>query len=420
MYKVNQKNSKNQNDKISKNQKFRVLLLLLLPILSPYGVGTSTYNVSMTDLICLMIVVYFMMIKRKLFVNKVLVNVLNTCFILTIISHLFTFSLDLNFLLSVKVFIAFLLYLIAFSSLRNQLNVELFYTIAEVFGVFCALLAIMQFIFASLGIRNFYSGILPFPLSKYSYFGGLFDKNTGAIRVHSFFEEPSYLAIYLLPIIAHCIQFKKYLKATIMILACIVSATALGIVGIFVLAVFFVLFSDLNFNHKILFILIVGLGIICLSVVYNQNIVFKGLMDYYFNRYSSINIELSRSNSSVSQRLVGNMGLFSDYNFLNKIIGVGINQYKFYFNISTDYSNDFVCMLLNFGYCGVILLIIIIGYFLKNIHKKGYVFILILSLVLLVDHIWFNNYFFYLITWIYLFKIQNVDYCFVCGTERRY
>nr|WP_295269206.1 hypothetical protein [uncultured Blautia sp.] len=408
-----------QDNKIDLEQKISTIMLLLLPILSPYGIGTANYNISMTDFICMLVVVYCVIKKRQVFADKILFRVLSICLVLTVLSYLFTSSENLSFALAVKVFIVFMLYLIAFSSLRNQFDINYFLKTVEMIGLICAAFAIMQFVFVTLGYREFYSGILPFPLNKYSYFGGLFDKNTGVIRVHSFFEEPSYLAIYLLPIIAHCIQTKKYIRAAIMAVACIISSTVLGIVGLTIVFLFLLFLSDLDFKQKAVFLCMLIVALIGLQIAYNQNVTVREILDYYLNRYLSVNVELSRSDSSASQRLNGNINLFHNYGILNRIIGVGINQYQLYFNIATDYSNDFVCMLLNYGYFGLLMLAAVIIGALKKIYKSGYVYILILVFVLLVDHIWFNNYFFYLITWIYLFRKKDIDYCFVLGMDIR-
>ena len=131
------------------------------------------------------------------------------------------------------------------------------------------------------------------------------------------------------------------------------------------------------------------------------------MFDYLFNRITTIEDELDRSNSSASLRLFGNLKYFEYYPFVNKLFGTGFNQYAVYFNLDKNYSNDFVTTLLDFGVLGLIALIISLLSLFKKVHKDGRIYLLIFIIALSIDHIWFNTYFFYLLTWCVVFMKKD-------------
>lgn len=387
--------------------KICTVIALILPILSPYGIGTSSANFPLTDFVCICLICFVLIQRRKVISNKFLLFIWGICVFETIISCLFSSSIDLDVILGFKVAIEFMICLFAYSYLIKSINREFFFKVAETIGLICAALAILQYVFASVGYYDFYSGILPLPIEKYSHFGGLLDPNTGAIRVHSFFEEPSYLAIYMLPIFAHFLQQKRFLKATIIAVSCVCSSTMLGAVGIVLVLFITIIISSLDIKDKVkLCVLLIGI-IVVLSVLYYKSVSLQMVVDYYVSRWMNMDQELMRSNSSASQRIIGNRDLYNEYPFLHKVIGTGINQYTLYFNIKSDYSNDLVCTLLNYGIIGIVTVIFWFLKLFRNTVADGAVFIVIFILVFSLDHIWFNMYFFYLLTWILIFQKEK-------------
>ena len=130
--------------------------------------------------------------------------------------------------------------------------------------------------------------------------------------------------------------------------------------------------------------------------LYERSASVRELFDYLFNRFTTIQKETERSDSSVSLRLFGNIEYFEHYPVVNKIFGTGFNQYAVYFNLNKNYSNDFVTTLLDFGVLGITALVVMLFSVFKKLHKDGRIYFLIFVIALGIDHIWFNIYFFYL------------------------
>lgn len=384
---------------------------IIMTILDPYSL-TVNGSILICDMLVLIIAV-LMLLSKRLAIYKPLFILLCIDVLLTIFSFLVTSSANTDLFLAIKVAVVFMLYLIVYSSVWSRINKDYFFSAGEAIGLVCAGLAIAQFIFASMGY-NFYDGKLPLPLSSGSYFGGLFDRNTGDVRVHSFFEEPSYLAFFQIPITTHLVQEKKYMKATICAISCVLSGSLTGILGL-IISVLAMVFMDREIELKYKYRLCLFMAVIVtgFAIFYSINLGFKTLIDYYINRLTTTELAMQRSDSSFSQRIIGNSALFNQYNLLNKWIGVGFNQYSLYFGLFKDYSNDLVSNLLNFGIVGLVSLVGVLLYLFKSSCGHGRIFVIIFILLLAIDHSWFGTMFFYMLTWVELKSENNstLAYC---------
>lgn len=389
-------NDININGEKNLNMNWLAVILCILPILSPYAL----FGMSLSLVVILGILGIYLIRYRGVYLHKTTGVMLFYMLAISIVNALFTPNHSLNLGLSIRVSIIFFIYLLFFSNGWKFIdNSQDFFFIAVWFGKICAILAIFQFVAVSLGYTNFYTGRLPFPLDEYSTFASLVDPVTGALRVHSFFEEPSYLAIYELPVFAYLFQRGNYLWSMVIAFSCVVSSSVLGITGIIIIAIVLFFGSSISTNKKIQITFILIILLVLFLVIVNKSSSIQNLFDYYMRRYLSIGKDFSREDSSISQRIVGNFQLFSKYNLYNKICGVGINQYPIYFGLSQDYSNDFVSTLLNFGYFGIISLSLWILALIRECKKQSIVYLIIVLLVLAIDHTWFSDNFFYLLSW---------------------
>lgn len=380
----------------------KISLLALFPIimtiLRPYTV-TQGGGLYLCDIFIVLIAGYFVMTKKFVLYTP-LICLLGIDFVLTILAFSVTNSNNTSLFMAMKVMLIFMIYLLAYSNVWKLELKASFFKYAEFIGLLCAGLAILQFIFGSIGIE-FYDGRLFLPLGESNFFGGLFDRNTNNLRVHSFFEEPSYLAFFEIPITAHLVQEKKYLKAVICGLSCILSGSLIGLLGLSIsLCAILLLDSDFEKRQKIRLFGLILIAVAAAVSVYYTNDSFKTLIDYFITRGLNVEASSQRTNSSFYQRIIGNSALFSKYNTINKLIGVGFNQYFLYFGIVMSYSNDFVCNLLDFGLIGIVAMLITLVVILKSTSSHGRIFALIFIILLAVDHVWFGPMFFYMMTWI--------------------
>ena len=380
-----------------KSDRFLGLFPMIMMILDPYAFTTGGINIC--DVLIVVMAAYFLL-SGRIAVYTPLLTLLGLDLVLTLISFVFTDSHATNLLLALKIVIVFLLYLTVYSSIWVCDIKASFLSGAEKIGLLCAALAILQFVFASAGY-NFYDGRLFLPLGEGSYFGGLFDRNTGDIRVHSFFEEPSYLAFFEIPITTYLLKEKKYLYTAICGLACVLSGSMTGMIGLALSLVVLLLFdSSFSPKRKLGLATLIVLLLLCFVLVYRSNADFKRLIDYYIDRGLNLEASSKRANSSFSQRLMGNVELFGEFPTFNKFFGVGFNQYAPYFGLTQDYSNDIVSNLMNFGYLGMAALIVALIKILKNAGRNSLVYFLTFLLLLAIDHSWFGAMFFYMLTWI--------------------
>ena len=398
----------NESNKISNNKDSWLLasIPVVMMILKPYAISSGS-GIFICDVLVILLFSYFLT-KRRVKFYMPLFLLMCVEIILTLISSLTTLSFHTDIVLAIKIAIVFLLYLLVYSTIWSTIDPQKFFKIAEAIGLICAILAILQFVFSSLGF-DFYDGKLPLPMGENSYFGGLFDSNTHDLRVHSFFEEPSYLAFFEIPLVVHFVQENKYLKAIICALACILSGAMTGLLGL-IISILLMVLCDKEIEKKYKWYLIgiiFSVGIVII-ILYNSNASLKTLFDYYFRRRTMLEASMKRADSSFSQRIIGNSMLFTQYNLINRIIGVGFNQYVLYFGLVKDYSNDIVSTLLNFGYIGIVTLITAIIAIFKNTTSHGRIMLVIFIILLSVDHSWFGPVFFYVLTWT-IMKSDSID-----------
>lgn len=377
---------------------FLALLVLLLPILSPYAIGSF----SLADILVAIGFVMVLANYPRINGSNPLVRLHILFAVLTIFAIGVT-SATLNITVAFKVFIVFTLYLSFYTASFNIIHPDSFFRILVVIGLITASLAIIQFVGSYLGVEV-YDGKLPLPMDKYSNVGSIILSEQGNFRVHSFFEEPSYLALYEIPIVYFCIVNKNYLYAAIIGLSCLVCGSMIGILGLTIVFIATLFMKDVDKKVKKYLISGVLLLITAIVYLYASNDAVQTTVNYFIFRYTNLDNSFDRADSSESERLIGNFYLFYKYPFINQLIGTGFNQYQFYFSLAKDYSNDFVSTLLNFGVVGIIGLLTYIFKLFKNTINNGRVLVLFFVIVLAVDHVWFNTYFFYLLAVCTLFN----------------
>lgn len=376
--------------------KYWALLLCLLPILDPY---VLVGGIMIVEFIAIALV-FCAVISTNISLNKDLVMLLLAFFILAVISALVSDFTNINLLLQFKVIMYQIISIIAFGFLWGKAGKDAFFEIVVKVAIVAASLAIIQFVAVTVGFTNFYDGRLPFTVGENNYFGGLFDRNTGDLRVHSFFEEPSYLAFFELPVFAYCVKTSKIKSAVVVGLSCILTGSMLGVVGLAIVVLYILLLDfSIKTSKKIIIFMLLIIVVIGGVYLYERSASVRELFDYLFNRFTTIQKETERSDSSVSLRFFGNIEYFEHYPVVNKIFGTGFNQYAVYFNLDKNYSNDFVTTLLDFGVLGITALVVMLFSVFKKLHKDGRIYFLIFVIALGIDHIWFNIYFFYLLTW---------------------
>jgi len=399
-------NNTTKNNKIGNIVAFT---LAMAPILSPYmlfEVGNSTLRLM--DIPMLLLVSYILLCKRKTGLpNRELFIMLMCFFLLTLVSYLAPMHRR-NLLLGIKVFMVWALYAFCVGYLWKVNQYEKFVIYATNIAIIGTILLIIQFIAVALGFSNFYDGRLPIlELSKYDGWAGLIDTNTGNIRVHSFFQEPSYFGIYCLPILAHALKNERLKLAFFIFLGLIITSSLLSILG-GLCVILCVLFTDkkpirkVNLKFWIKILIISGIGIIALILLYTTSSSIQSVIDYSIRRANNIIYDLQGDRMGTTKiRLLGYINYFETYPVFFKIFGVGVNQYPLYlsqYNVMA-YSSTLVTVLLNHGLVGLAVFTVWLMKIFFRSESGMKCFALIFIIICFIDYFWFNWYFFYILTW---------------------
>ena len=114
-----------------------------------------------------------------------------------------------------------------------------------------------------------------------------------------------------------------------------------------------------------------------------------------------INATYNWGRSSAQLRLLGNVDLFSKYDPVQKLFGLGVGEYANVFNgVETTYGSSIVNMLLGFGAVGALALITWSLFLVKGAKSGMRVFPALVILALLTDNVLFGWCFFYLLSWV--------------------
>ncbi|WP_138205977.1 O-antigen ligase family protein [Haloimpatiens lingqiaonensis] len=372
------------------------IVLTILPILSPYAFfGPITLN-----MIIMGVSVFFLVIfKAKINKNIVIpVSLLWTTHMGLSLFSTFITTFNISLINSI-VLISYSVLCISF--LWCNCDFEIFTKYANFFGVISCIFIFIQAIFLAIGLEP-PTGRL-FNLKLLDYAG--FVTTTWGFRLNSIFQEPSYFAVFSLPLLAISLKknkFKLYLLYTI---ALILSSSSLGIIGAIIITVEHFLIEKRNIKQLLLIIM----------AVFIFHIIMYSTMDYYYNSFNrSLDKLLSIFESSNDTRLTGQVALFNYLPIINQIIGVGVNQMQNYFSGIIygvyNYSNSFVVTLINTGIIGVLMYLIFIFYTVNRAKKTNrLIFVLIFIMVATTDYFIYNYFFFYILTFIYLNNESRVS-----------
>ena len=377
---------KTKNESLSIVQIFLSIVLLILPILSPYTLFNNNNNIPINPFILLIsvIVLITFRLKYRLKIIKPLVLLWIVHLFLSLLTA-FTYDFNISLIYSL-LSITFVIF--CYGWLISNCNFEIFTKCANLIGLLCCAFLFFQAICLAMNI-NPPSGRL-FNLKLLNNVG--FVETTWGFRLNSFFQEPSYFAIYILPILAVNLEDEKYFLSIIYFISLILSSSSLGIIGSVILVLYYILIRKKSF--KFFIIAVISLLIIHL-VLYNS------LEFYHTSLDRSIDKLLSISTSNI--RLTGHIGLFGSLPFANQIIGVGINQMQNYFHQGIgygidNYSNSFVITLINTGIIGFIAYIIFIfDMFKKTLKSNRLIYFIVFLVIASVDYFIYNYFFFYIL-----------------------
>lgn len=394
--------------------KLCALALAFAPILDPYILGSiGSFTVRVMDVV-LVSLALTLMVKRRLEGLKAvrsLIFLLSVLLFCTLISSFFPLH-GRSTVSALALMVKYGLYTVCFGLLCGKAVLYFMMRYATAVAAVGAIYIILQSVLTGgLGI-SIWDGVLPFAINESDGFSMLFDRNTGEIRPHAFFQEPSYFAIYAAPVLMGSLKSKRWFTVSLLVVGMLLSTSFLGVVVLAVAVLVLVAKAvhggkRINWAIAALAVSILAIIIIATAIVYFSGVSTQvsTIIDNAGSKINSIvNVfkENSWGKSSAQYRLLGNVELIWNYSPLEMVFGVGMGQYASIFanQIESGYSSTAVNILLNCGVIGLASLVAWLVAYWRRAAPGQAVFVLLFAIVLFVDNCWFSWYFFYLLSWV--------------------
>lgn len=358
----------------------------VLPILSPYAfIGPIPLSALLLGISTFLIFIFGGTIKKSISLPLTLLWI--THLMLSLIAYFFT----PNGMSLVNSLILISFNIFCFIVLVSNTIKEDFWKYSNYFGILSCAFLYIQALFLAIGKNP--------PVGKIEFLNLLdhasFISTTWGFRLNSVFQEPSYFAIYLLPLLVINLSDKKYLISIFYVFGLWISSSSMGILGSLIVLVYF---SLINKSYMKKMVLILTGGVLLHLFFYN-------FIEYYSVSINRSIDKISYISEDSSIRISGQSFLFDLLPFHNQLFGVGINQMQNYFLGSIhnvyNYSNSFIITLINTGVLGFISYLIFILYLAyKSLLNKRLIFMLLFLIVAATDYFIYNYFFFYLLTFI--------------------
>lgn len=284
---------------------------------------------------------------------------------------------------------------------------------ADIIGYICCAYVVYQFIMQVTG-NAVPLGKLPFLEIQTGWIPEIW-----GFRFNSLFSEPSYFAVFLLPIFTiHFIQ-SNWKQALIFGVFIIMSSSSLGIIAMVCVISYYILVENLLGIKKIklLFILIAAVVVAIVIILHTPSL--ENMITQTIRKI----IDIFETDGVEDIRLSGHLQYFNVLHVKEQLFGVGIAQLSNYFSqagyVLPNYSNSFVFTLINSGIIGlIILLLYIVSLFVESLNNRSIVFFIILILVMAVDPILMGYRFYWLVYFVYerSTKVGNENACIICNT----
>lgn len=297
-----------------------------------------------------------------------------------------------------------LVYVLTVTMIWKGSSRKLFIEMVRKVAFLSTILLFVQYIAVNVGFTQIFDGKIPFlEIGKYDRWADLIDPNTGDIRVHSVFQEPSYYGMYILPVFAHTLQKREYKMSIFYLLGLVLSSSLVAILGAAIIfcVMFFILSEDATLVRAMKGVLMLIPIAILGVVLYTQVEFVRNTIDYAFERIGNISNDLEGDRYSSNKiRLLGYLEYFAEYPLFFKVFGVGSNQFSTYLDVYA-YSNTIVSTILNYGICGILIFGTCVVSWFKKL-KANRIFVVVFVLIMASDYQWINWYFFYVVSWIVL------------------
>ncbi|MBO5413812.1 MAG: hypothetical protein J6A29_05980 [Clostridia bacterium] len=391
-------------NKIEKKNNMHVILasifMAAIPLLAPYAL----FGVSIIWILGLLYIIYVIIFvdHAKIYIDKKIISYFSFPIISLIIS-LNGFLVLNNIINLLHQLIGSIFMIIILYFLWQKSDYHIVLKASNIIAYICGIYAIIQLVMILTG-NSVPSGRIKF-LQLVQ--GQTWVPETWGFRLNSLFSEPSYFALYLLPLFAASFIKLNYKNIFIFAFLIVLSSSSLGIIGMFFVIIWQIVFANKGSKYKInsLICILTIMGILFIIVANNAQL--NKIFSRTFDKLYNIN------DSSNSIRLSGHINYFRNYNTKEMLFGVGASQFQNYFaelgiNLS-NYSNSIVMIILQYGLLGAFFAIIYYIYLGREAkRKKSMIFFWILIIAMAVDYVLFSYRYYYLL-YFALFCIQDYE-----------
>lgn len=384
------------------------LFMAFAPVLDPYVLPLTSTGVRVNNLFVLFVVAYLLLSRKCTWGKKgislmVLAMVFLFCTLLSILEDVVGRDVGV----ALKIAFIYLVYACFYSVLNGHIVLDRFAKVATWVAIAATVLLFLQYLLPN----SMWDGSLPLALSKSDQFMPLIDPTTGGVRPHGFFQEVSYYALYTAPVLMYAIKRDRPIIFTLLSVGLLLSSSFLGFIALGIAFVFMaskVRDAVGNVDWRKVALVISAVFFLILIIVFlialNVAPFLNSVADFVAQRAISIldiNATYSWGRSSAQLRLLGNIGLFPEYDSFQKLFGLGVGEYVNVFNgVESTYGSSMVNMLLGFGAVGVTALVVWSLFLVKGAKQGMHVFPVLIILALFTDNVLFGWYFFYLLSWV--------------------
>lgn len=358
-------------------------IVCIYPIVAPYKV-IGPFSI---DTVLLMIVSTLLIFKRqKILINTTFISIFIMHMILSFIAY-FTVPYNKGVMSMFYSIGINLITIFCISQVFYSIKREIWYKYTVIISIVCGAFLIYQIIMMNMKIIPHDGQLFENLVSGYSWSNAV-----TYMRPNSLFMEPSYFAIFMLPIFELMLIEKKYKSASLYAFLMFISTSSLGILGTIIIIFIHTLVKK---DYKIVLISLITLmvGFILLNYLDMQWIIVNNLE------------KIHNMNSESKIRIIGYLSYFEKLPYINQFIGVGFGQMGNYFSgyRIENYSNAFVLILMNFGIIGAILYIGLYIYIYIKSSDEGKIFVLILLMISCIDGTIYNSNYYYLMFYILMY-----------------
>lgn len=426
---------------IDKAGKYASIALALAPISDPYVFSFGSFQIGIMDLIAVIASAYILYNKRCA------VQIPDAGLIVAVVCFFFCTAISFlvirpysSLALSIRVLIVWLVRAICFETIVSCTRNDYFFSSVFYVAIIGSICIGVQYVLAGIFGFSVWNGQLPLQLSENDGFSQIIDPVSGQIRPHAFFQEPSYFAIYCAPALYYGLRKRKAKSCLLISAGIILSTSFLGLVALILVVVchlhsgrplalgeealcevslhgmqtgrprqswnirsLALIFSVAMF--AISFVILIAM----LGFAPQMTKAFDPIIDKV-RSILQIGVDHVTWRSSAQLRLLGNIDLYSSFSTIEKIFGIGANQASALAanNGVSGYSSTLVNTILNYGLVGLVILLVYLFSKLALGDCQNRFYPLFLMTCIFVDNIWFNWYFFYLLSWV---LISNNSTC---------